>query len=156
MSDDAAEPNARVLFRVERVDGTADVETPWAFDLGEDIYRLDECLFFAYSISRSDEVYAPYEAKAGFPVFKRVQKKSGNRSVRLILDPPYEPGNSTDYLLERLMDMDCSYEGATKRLFVITVPPEVDLSSVTRFLIEQGVEWEHADPSHDQLYPDGE
>ncbi|HLA95059.1 MAG TPA: DUF4265 domain-containing protein, partial [Pyrinomonadaceae bacterium] len=148
MSDDAAEPNARVLFRIERVDGTADVETPWAFDLGDDIYRLDECLFFAYSVSWNDEVYAPYDAKEKFPVFRRVHKKSGNRSIRLILDPPYEPGNSTDQLLERLLNMNCSYEGATKRLFAITIPPEIELSSIVEFLVEQEVEWEHSDPRY--------
>lgn len=49
------EPNAKVLFRVEyEDDDTADVETLWAFDLGEDNYRIDNLPYFAYGVSWND------------------------------------------------------------------------------------------------------
>lgn len=154
MSDEPVEPNAKVLFRVDREDESADVETLWAFDLGDDVYRLDNSPFFAYSVSWKDEVYAPFDMVEGFPVFQRVHTKSGNRTIRLILDPPFHPGNSTDTLLQRLLEMDCSYESATRSLFAVTVPPESDFSGVVDLLIEQGVQWEYADPSYDEIYPD--
>jgi hypothetical protein len=35
----------------------------------------------------------------------------------------------------------------------IDLPPDVPLESVRQYLIEQGAQWEHADPSYAELYP---
>jgi hypothetical protein len=44
----------------------------------------------------------------------------------------------------------------TPRYIVIDLPPEVDLMAIARYLTEQDVEWEHADPRYSDLYPDDE
>ncbi|MBN9680864.1 MULTISPECIES: hypothetical protein [unclassified Corallococcus] len=62
--------------------------------------------------------------------FQDVVENSGHRTVRVILDEGFQP-----------------------KLLSIDVPPQVRLEEVTRFLIEQDVQWEHADPTCADLHP---
>ncbi|MEO6051617.1 MAG: hypothetical protein ABIP78_09845 [Pyrinomonadaceae bacterium] len=50
------DPDAKVLFRVPRKDGTGDVdvETLWAWNLGDDKCKLDNSPNYAYSVSWED------------------------------------------------------------------------------------------------------
>jgi hypothetical protein len=153
---EADPPAAKVLFRVLEDDGSANVETLWARDLGSDKYRLENSPFFAYSVSWEDIVYAPYSAEEGFPTFQRVVSKSGNRTIRVVLAEPAHPGNDGDLLLQGLVDLGCSYEGMNSRLISINLPPETEMMRVRRYLIERDVDWEHADPRYDDLFPDGD
>lgn len=150
----AADPTAKVLFRVPRSDGSADVETLWAYDLGDNRYKLDNTPFYAYGVSLGDTVLAPHNADEGRPAFDRVLSKSGNRTIRVAFEPPVEPGNPSDHVLQRLVQLGCQYEGANPRYIAITVPPEVDLSAVASCLVECQANWEHADPTYEELHPD--
>jgi hypothetical protein len=152
---DSTDPTAKVLFRIVAADDSAETETLWAFDLGADQYKLDNCPFYAYSVSLGDVVFAPMDPDEGFPTFRNVVSKSGNRTLRVILDPPVKAGNSSDAVLKALVEMGCSYEGANPKYVVINVPPLVDLNSVGDYLTDREVTWEHADPSYEELYPDG-
>lgn len=147
------EPSAKVLFRVPNEDGTAEVETLWAFPLGDDKYRLDNSPFYAYSVSVHDVVLAPFDANEGFPTFHRVESKSGNRTVRVVFDTPVEPGNEAQRVLDGLVELGCGYEGATRRYVSINIPPQVELNAVRDYLTEKGATWEHADPIYSELHP---
>ena len=81
-------PNAKVLFRVPESDGSANVETLWAYDLGGDHYKLDNSPFYAYGVSWGDTVFAPHDDAEGFPTFHSVVSKSGHRTLRVHFDPP--------------------------------------------------------------------
>lgn len=146
------EPRSKVLFRVVSEDGSVDVETLWAFDLGDDTYRLDNSPFYAYSVSWEDIVLAPYSEEEQFPTFDRVIKKSGNRTIRVIFDTPVEEGNRSDRILQDLVERGCSYEGASPTYLAVNIPKDVELDKIRSYLIESEVEWEHADPSYDELY----
>lgn len=141
---------AKILFRVPEEDGSANVETLWAQPLGEDKYRLDNSPFYAYSVSRNDIILAPYDEAEGFPTFERVVEKSGHRTVRIVFgentfeDSPH---------LQALKGLGCSFEGATKTYFAIDIPPEVSLEMVREYLVDADLQWEHADPSYSELYP---
>jgi Domain of unknown function (DUF4265) len=152
--NDASTPNAKVLFRVSEEDGSAQVETLWATSLGGDQYKLDNSPFYAYSVSWEDVVYAPHDPAEGRPTFQRVVKKSGNRTVRVIFDPPVEDGNRSDKMLQGLVALGCSYEGANRGYMSINIPAEVKLQHVREYLIFKEAQWEHADPSHSELFPD--
>src|SRR5882762_1542525 len=106
---ESAEPLAKVLFRVPDAEGGANVETLWAFPVGEDRYRLDNLPFYAYSVSLHDVVLAPLDADEGFPTFSRVESKSGNRTVRVVFDVPVEPGNESQAVLDGLVQLGCDY-----------------------------------------------
>jgi hypothetical protein len=154
MTKPELEPTAKVLFRVEEEDGSANVETLWAFDLGEDRYRLDNCPFYAYSVSVGDIVYAPVDPDEGRPTHRRVLEKSGNRTVRVILDPPVADGNCSDDLVQELLGLGCTYEGANPSYLCIVIPPGSDFAAICSRLTSCAVRWEHADPSYRELYPD--
>jgi hypothetical protein len=107
----SGEPTAKVMIRTVDDSGEIDVETLWAIDLGEDVYELADSSFYAYSVLWEDKVYAPYDEDEKFPVLDRVVEKSGNRTVRVIFDPPVEDGNDSDIVLQGLVALGCSYEG---------------------------------------------
>ena len=145
-------PDAKVLFRVPGDDDSADVETLWASAMGDDHYRIDNSPFFAYSVSWLDVVYAPFDDAEGFPTFQRVVTKSGNRTVRVMFEDAVQPGNQSDRILQGLLTLGCSYEGANSKFFSITVPPGIDLDAVRQYLIEEHATFEHADPTYDELF----
>lgn len=149
------EPTAKVLFRVPDGEGDAIVETLWATPLGSDHYKLDNSPFYAYGVSWEDTVFAPYDAQEGFPTYHSVVAKSGNRTIRTIADPPVSPGNAADQLLQTLVALGCSYEGADSRCISVNIPAGVELQQVTLYLIEQDVQWEYADPTYQSLFPGG-
>jgi hypothetical protein len=82
-----------------------------------------------------------------------VVAKSGNRTVRVILESPAESGNLSDQLLQGLVSLGCSYEGANRTYISINIPPDVDLESIRRHLIKAKAQWEHADPTYSELFP---
>lgn len=144
------ESSARVLFRVVGRDGDVDVETLWAIDVGSDRYRLDNCPFYAYGVSLDDVVHAPFREEDGLATFSQVVEKSGNRTVRVIL-----PGaEQDDHLLEAPTALGCSYEGMYNTLISVTVPKGTDLGAAIRMLAESSVDWEHADPTWEDLHAD--
>ena len=150
---EASSPLSKVLFRIPEEDGSSRLETLWAGAVGDDEYVLDNSPFYAYSVSWKDIVYAPRAEEEGLPTFVRVVKKSGHRTVRVIFDPPVQDGNESDTLLQGLLKLGCTYEGANRGYMAIDLPPDVPLESVRQYLIEQGAQWEHADPSYAELYP---
>jgi hypothetical protein len=60
-------------------EGSAEVETLWAFNLGKDNYKLANSPFYAYSVSWEDIIIAPFNENEGFPTFQRVASKSEPR-----------------------------------------------------------------------------
>lgn len=150
---ESSKPNTKVLFRIPNEDGTSEVETLWATDLGNDEFRLENSPFWAYGVSWQDVVLAPFSAAEGFPCFCAIVTKSGNRTVRIAFDPPIEDGNESDQVLQGLVALGCSYEGANRKYLAINIPPPVKLEEIRSYLIEQDATWEHADPSYTQLFP---
>jgi hypothetical protein len=147
-------PNSKVLFRVPVEDGSANVETLWATSLGGDEYKLDNSPFYAYSVSWEDVVYAPYDSNEQRAAFQRVVKKSGNRTVRVVFDAPVEEGDSSDEVLQGLVAKGCTYEGANRRYLSVNIPPGVRLQDVREYLIAKRAQFEHADPTYGELFPD--
>ena len=83
----------------------------------------------------------------------RIVEKSGHRTVRIVFDPPVQEGNKSDAVLKGLCSLGCTYEGANRGYMSIDLPPSIQLEKVRKYLIEQNAQWEHADPSHSELFP---
>jgi hypothetical protein len=143
------------MVKVELRGPGGDAETLWATPLGRHRYRLENSPFFAYGVSWLDVVEARPPSEGEFPAFVRVLEKSGHRTVRVILRPPADRSRKAAALLQRLVEMGCSYEGANPSFIAVNVPPQVDLARVCDYLTGTGQEWEHADPRYAELYPDG-
>jgi hypothetical protein len=150
----APDPDAKVAFRVVEEDGSVQVETLWATSLGDDLYKIDNSPFYAYGVSWEDVVLAPVDPEEGCPTFVRVVSKGGNRTVRIIFDPPVQEGNESSRVLQGLVALGCTYEGANRGYMSVNVPPKLSLAAVRDYLVEQEAHWEHADPTYDELYPD--
>lgn len=148
------DPKAKVLFRVVDEDGQASTETLWAHKLSSDRYKIDNCPFFAFGVSLHDVVLAPKDPTDGIPTFQSVLSKSGNRTIRVLFDPPVKAGNSSDKILQGLVAMGCGYEGATSSYIALNIPSRVDLVAVRDYLASQNAQWEHADPTYEELYAD--
>jgi len=140
----------KVLLRDDR----GNTETLWAEHLGQDRYRLDNTPWYAYGISCGDVVEARPSVLDGSLECLRVVEKSGSRTVRLVLKPPADKASQSQAVLDRLRDLGCAYEGANPAFVAIDIPPQVDLEVIRRFLISTGQQWEHADPSYEDLFPE--
>lgn len=149
----SSEPTAEVLFRVPAEDGSVDVETLWAIPLGQDLYKLDNSPFYAYGVSWQDIIFAPIDPPEEMPTFQSVVQRSGNRTMRVIFDPPVSPGNEADQILQGLVALGCSYEGANSKYISVNIPPGVELQDVRSYLIAHDAQWEHADPTYQSLFP---
>ena len=141
--------------KVQLTGPDGDVETLWAKPLGNDLYELDNTPWYAYGVSWKDVIEARPSGPDAFPEFIRVVRKSGYRTIRLILEPPADKAAESQRILDRLVELGCSFEGATGSYVGIDIPPQVDLEDVRRFLITTEQEWEHADPTYDSLFPSG-
>ncbi len=134
-------------------DGSAEVETLWATHLGDDKYKLENSPFYAYGVSWEDVVSAPFSSEEGHPTFERIVSKSGNRTVRVIFETPFQTGNESDQLLQGLVALGCSYEGANPNYVSVNIPPGIELDVVRNYLVEHKATWEHADPTYAALFP---
>jgi hypothetical protein len=150
----SSDPTAKVLFRVQDDDGSASVETLWAIPLGRDLYKLDNSPFYAYGVSWQDTVLAPIDPQEQMPTFQSVVERSGNRTIRVIFEPPVSSGNISDRLLQGLVTLGCSYEGANPKYVSVNIPPKVELQDVRSYLVAHDAQWEHADPTYESLFSD--
>ena len=146
----------KVVLRVTEEDGSVTVETSWTTKVGKDLYRIENSPFYAYSLSWLDVVYAPYSEDEERPTFQKVVEKSGHRTVRIKFDPPVSEGNHSMEKLQGLVDLGCSYEGANPSYICVDIPPEVDFGSIRNYLIEKDLYFEYADPTYEELFPDGD
>jgi hypothetical protein len=138
--------NQSGLVKVAFRDDESNVETLWAFDLGGNRYRLDNTPWYQYGVSFKDVIEALPE-EDGMRFFTRVVEKSGFRTVR-VRDDTKVP----EALLQALTGNGCAYEGANPGFIAIDIPPEVGLEKVVEILVRAEAEWEHADPTYEQLH----
>ena len=131
-----------------------EMETLWAVHLGKNLYRLDNSPFFAYRVSWEDIVEAEPDEN-GVLCFSRMAVKSGNRTVRVILETYETTSEQAKPFLDGIIELGCSYEGLQPRLVSITVPAGIELETVADYLIASGHNWEYADPTYDDLFPGG-
>ena len=129
------------------------VETVWAQPVGPDQYRLDNSPFWAYGVSWRDVVEA-HPDEDGMLAFVRIVEKSGHRTLRLILKPPADKAPESQAVLDGIVALGATYEGMNPGYLAIDIPPEIALERVTEFLVASGQQWEHADPTYSDLYPD--
>jgi hypothetical protein len=134
-----------VKLRLFGPDG--EIETPWAERVG-DFFRLDNLPWFAYGVSDDDIVEAAPTEDEGVFDFIRVHTPSGNRLVRIIFDDP-EMGLP---VLAHLARMGCHYEGYNKAFVAVSIPATVSFDDVCSFLVDTCENWEHANPTYEQLH----
>ena len=146
----------KIVVRVTAEDGSVNVETPWATNVGADLYRIENPPFYAYSLSWLDIVYAPYSDDEQRPTYQKTIEKSGHRTIRIKFESPVSDGNESKHKLEDLVQLGCSYEGANPSYICVDIPPEVDFDTVSSYLEKENLNFEYADPAYEELFPDDE
>jgi hypothetical protein len=141
-------PTSKVLIRND----SGYEETLWAFELGNDVYKLDNSPFFAYGVSYQDEILAKPRRPGEIPEMIRIHKKSGNRTIRIAGDKKTGRDRIGEKVLNDILALECSYEGASRRYVSVNIPPEADLEKVVDYLIEHNQFWEYADPTFEEVH----
>jgi len=73
--------------------------------------------------------------------------------VRVIFDVPSNEEGPEKRHLESLLALGCTFSGANPKYICIEIPEEVSLQIICDYLTENGIQWEHASPSYETLYP---
>ncbi len=134
-----------------------DIETPWASALGNNRYQLKNFPFYYYGISYDDVFEAlPQYDDDPRPYLTKIISKSGHKTVRIVLEESIKDSEQSRMILAKLSQMGCGYEGNGQTFFVVNIQPHCDFSAICEFLSSLDIEWEHADPTYDELYPNGE
>lgn len=128
-----------------RITTKGENETVWATHIDNNHYRIDNSPFFAYGISWEDIVEALPD-KTGFLTFRKIVKKSGNRTIR-VADTENNLPNDLFKDIERL---GCSLEGANHKYICINIPSKIELEKAIDYLNLNGYRWEHADPTYEE------
>ena len=140
-------PTAKVLIR--NVFGYD--ETFWAFDLGNNVYKLASSPFFAYGVSYQDEVIATAKNKGDIPEFIRIYRKSGNRTIRITGYKEIEKGRINEQVIKDIKEFGCSVEGSSRKYKSVNIPSDVDIQTVVNYLIRHNQRWEYADPTFEEI-----
>jgi hypothetical protein len=144
------------FVKIEMSDDDGNTETPWAERLPDTTnqFRLDNSPFYAYRVS-ADDIIEAEEVAPGFLRFVRVLGRSGNRTVRLMFGAKKADSAEGKQVLDEIVRLGCTYEGAFSKLMSITVPPDVALEAVATYLTSTGLDWEYADPTYSDLFDQG-
>jgi hypothetical protein len=143
------EPHDASMVKIAFRDAEGDVETLWAVDLGDGRYRLDSSPWFQYGVSWMDVVAAEPEPD-GVLFFTRIVEKGGHRTLRVASDSPVQKS-----LLDSIVALGCTYEGANPKYIAIDVPPAALLQDAVAVLMNSGLNWEYADPPYETLHGSG-
>ncbi len=104
-------------------------ETIWATPLGNNLYRIENALFFADSISYHDTVFAIADEENITPLVKGVTERSGNSTYRIILAEATGYEKFCEHIAEATA-LGCTCEGLREHQFSLNVPPAIPVVKV--------------------------
>jgi hypothetical protein len=133
--------------KVQFYDPVVGYENIWAMPLGDGTYRLENPPFFVYDVS-VDDVVSAIPNEDGLPQFLTVVRRSGNRTLRARSKDLIGDSTLRSNIENHLEQIGCVVEEHRERLLAINVPPGVNLATVTSYLTESGLSWEHGSPSN--------
>lgn len=138
------------LTKVQFYDPDVGYENLWATDIGNGLYRIESVPFFVYGISVGDIVSAKPDAD-GRLEFVAVESTSKNRTLRARAEGFAVTDQKGKNLTEKLDSLGCKTETLKPRVIAISVPPEVNLQAVTSLLNSEGINWEYANPTYEEM-----
>ena len=141
------------LVKIQFYEPDVGYENIWATPLAGGKYRLESIPFFVYRASRGDVVAANPDPE-GRLQFTRVLAKSGHRTVRVRVGDISPENRAT--IVAGLSSRECVTETLRDRLVSVDVPEQASLEDVGAWLTEQGLEWEYADPTYEDIHPQGD
>ena len=110
-------------------------ESMWARPLGDNLYELHNSPFYAYDLNYLDVVFALSDDPSMKPLVLRIERRSGHRTLRVILLPATPPLERTR-ILALLNESGATYENANSRLYSLDVRPDKSYDLVCEKLLE--------------------
>lgn len=112
-------------------DAPTQEETLWAQRLGEQLYRLDNTPWYAMGCAL-DDVICCEENPGQLPLFVKVVRPSGNRTLRVFVPETAERSSTKVEIFKLLGETGCFFEeyGSSKGLIAVTIPSSTDLELV--------------------------
>jgi hypothetical protein len=104
-------------------------ESMWARSLGSDLYELHNSPFSAYDLNYLDVVFALSVDPKLKPHIRRVERRSGHKTLRLIF-MAVTPAPERAKILARVNELGATYENANGRLYSLDIPPTENYQSV--------------------------
>lgn len=98
-------------------------ESMWVRQLGSNLYELLNSPFYAYDLNYRDVVYAVADDPRHKPVVRRVERRSGRRTLRAVFLEHVSEAQRT-LLLKGLDRFGVTWEGAHGRLYSLDIPGE--------------------------------
>lgn len=128
----------KVSFNLEKSDCyNYQTESMWAEQRENNLYVIKNIPFYAHGVSFNDIVDTKYVE--GELLIKSVHRHSGHSTYRIFFLEEIATKNAFKEYWGKLERLGCSYEGATKHLFAVDVPPKTDIYEVYSIL-EEGEE----------------
>lgn len=108
-------------------------ESVWAESVASESFIVKNIPFYSKDACLDDEILIKAGAD-GERYFDKVITSSGNSTIRIIF---YDAGKShISIVLEKLVDMGCTWEGMSENFFSVNIPLSVSLDEVIEYLSE--------------------
>jgi hypothetical protein len=130
--DATKEEFVKVVIDISDPDRGVGGERVWAVSLGDDVYEIRNSPWYARNVNWGDWVRAIAREEDHWPVFESVVKRSGHRTIHIIL---LDAGVlRREEILRELNGLGASYENNDSKTYAVDCAPETDAAAVIRYL----------------------
>ncbi len=104
-------------------------ESMWARPLGDNLYELHNSPFAAYDLNYLDVVFAVPDADGLKPRVRRIERRGGHRTLRVIFTRDTDRAER-DRILSRLDTLGATYENANSTQYSLDIAPEHNYQAI--------------------------
>lgn len=129
----SALPTAHVIFPLDVEDGWPPInsERLWAYDLGDERYKIDNVPWFVRDLAIDDVVHAVAPNAESHPVFKSMLERSGHLTIRIACLPQGPLGGECSPVVDEFVGLGAYAEGFAKyRMVALDLAPGIELRPI--------------------------
>ena len=108
-------------------------ESMWARPLGDDLYEIHNVPFCAYGLNCLDVVLATADAPDLKPEIRKVVRRSGNQTLRVIYEGKTDRDQQNE-IIDTIRGMDAWVERSSKTMICININPSADYQAICNYL----------------------
>jgi len=114
---------------------------------GEGLFVIKSIPYFIYNISIDDVVRAYEDETDEVLCFSETVRHSAHKTIRVRVTDYTVEDDRGEALLDKLESFGCTIETLPPRLIAVDLPDEDTEKPVVKFLTNNSIRWEWADPS---------
>lgn len=135
MAVEPEETFTKIVIDLPEAEDGVGGEGSWTIQVDPDLYEVRNSPFHTLEVNFLDVVGAIAPSEDKHPVFTKVFKRSGHRSIQIVFLS--ESKEIKREVLTGIMGLGASYEGANNTLFAIDLSPQVSFDAVANYLQER-------------------